>query len=123
MVRGGGLFLAQRFQSGQTGDEQGRLADDGGVQALFRPVPADVGEVVAEQGRRFVVHLADGGEPVGEGLAHADDLRPLAGKEKFAARVMRWIPCYLPNSLTAACSKASRTLPPSFPGYPACCTM
>ena len=110
-----GFVLAQRFEGGEAGDEQGRLADDGGIEPRFRPVPADVGEVVAENLRRLIVHAADGGRPCGKDLAHADHLRPWPGKRN-ALRVMRLIPYYLPNSLTAAFSKASRTLPPSLPG-------
>ena len=39
---GGGLAGSQRFQGGQAGDEDGRLADDGGVEPFRRAVAADV---------------------------------------------------------------------------------
>ena len=77
-----GLRRLQRFEGGEAADEDGGLADDGGVEPLGRALGADRGEVVAEHLGRLVEQPPRRGQGFAELPAHADRLAALAGEEE-----------------------------------------
>ena len=77
-----GRLRSQRFQGGQAGDEQGRLAVDRGIEVVGRPLEAELGQVVAEQFGGAVVEPPRSGQRFGQPPAHAHGLCALSRKQK-----------------------------------------
>ena len=77
-----GRFGPQRFQRGQAGDEDRRLAVDGRIELVGRPLEAELRQVVAEHVGGAIVQPADAGQRLGQPLAHAHRLCALSGKQK-----------------------------------------
>jgi hypothetical protein len=76
------LGLLEGFEGREAGDEDGRLADVGGVEPLGRPAGADVEQVVPQVGRRLVEQGFRGRQRPGERGPHADVLGTLTGEEE-----------------------------------------
>ena len=77
-----GRLLAQRFQGGQAGDEQGGLTIDRGIEDFGRPLEAEFGQIVAEKLLGAIVQPPRSGERFGQPPAHAHGLGPLSWKQK-----------------------------------------
>ncbi len=77
-----GLRLPQRGQRRQAGDEDGGLADGGGVEPFGRAVGADGEEVVTEDGGGVGEELPRRREAVTQAAGHSDRLGTLAGEQE-----------------------------------------
>ncbi len=83
-----GDSLLQLLQRRQTGDEDARLAVDGGVQLLGGTFEAEASQVVAEDAFCRVVEFAGRRQALVEVSAHADRWAPWPGKRN--AILMRY---------------------------------
>ena len=75
-----GLVFLERFERGEAGDENGRLAVLGGIELFGGAVGADFGQVVAEHLGGALEERLRGGPRGDEFARHAYRLGALAGK-------------------------------------------
>jgi len=78
----GRLALAKAFQGGQAGHENGRLADDRGIEPLGRAAGADVQKVVAEDVGGLFEEIFGGRQFWARAFAMPTDWAPWPGKRK-----------------------------------------
>src|SRR5262249_55888195 len=87
-------------------DEDGRLADVGGVEPLGRSVRTGRQQVKPEGGGRLVEQVFRGRQRRGKCCAHADVLRPLAGEEEGGLHQQKDAGCRIdPNPFVILASR------------------